>query len=69
MCSLISLFGVGFAISKVLPPALNGTISLDGWRLDHFNKELFWEEPPEGSVTKKMYKMHLGLYEVDVGLR
>jgi hypothetical protein len=36
---------------------VNGTISLDGWRLEHFNKELFWEEPPEG------------LYEVDVGLR
>ncbi len=37
------------ALTKVvLPPAINGSISVDGWRLDHFNKELFWEEPPEG---------------------
>jgi hypothetical protein len=30
---------------------------LPPWRLDHFNKDLFWEEPLEG------------LYEVDVGIR
>ncbi len=36
--------------NKVLPPSMNGTVSLDGWRLEHFNKELFWEEPPEGTV-------------------
>ena len=34
---------------KLMPPPINGTISVDGWRLDHFNKELFWEEPPEGN--------------------
>jgi hypothetical protein len=45
---LIFSFGVSLVVTKVLPPSMNGTISLDGWRLDHFNKELFWEEPPEG---------------------
>ena len=45
---LIYSFGVSLVVTKVLPPSMNGTISLDGWRLDHFNKELFWEEPPEG---------------------
>jgi len=39
-------------VTKLLPPSMNGTISLDGWRLDHFNKELFWEEPPEGIAIK-----------------
>jgi hypothetical protein len=24
---------------------------IKGWRLDHFNKELFWEEPPEGIIN------------------
>ena len=47
--SLIYSFGVSLVTTKVLPPAMNGTVSLDGWRLDHFNKELFWEEPPEGT--------------------
>ena len=48
--SLISSFGVSLVANKVLPPSMNGTVSLDGWRLEHFNKELFWEEPPEGTV-------------------
>jgi hypothetical protein len=51
-----------------LPPSFNGTITLDGWRLEHFNKELFWEEPPEGK-TDLYYTAYIGLYEVDVGLR
>lgn len=46
--SLAALFLVNLGLSKLLPPPINGTISVDGWRLDHFNKELFWEEPPEG---------------------
>ena len=46
--SLAALFLVNLGLSKSLPPTNNGTISVDGWRLDHFNKELFWEEPPEG---------------------
>ena len=46
--SLIYSIGVSLVVTKLLPPAMNGTVSLDGWRLDHFNKELFWEEPPEG---------------------
>jgi len=50
--SLIYSIGVSLVVTKVLPPSMNGTISLDGWRLDHFNKELFWEEPPEGIVIK-----------------
>ncbi len=50
--SLIYSIGVSLVVTKVLPPSMNGTISLDGWRLDHFNKELFWEEPPEGIAIK-----------------
>jgi hypothetical protein len=46
LAALFFLFNLG--LSKLLPPPINGTISVDGWRLDHFNKELFWEEPPEG---------------------
>jgi len=58
-------------LAKPLPPSVNGSISLDGWRLDHFNKELFWEEPPEGSLTKQLFinDLQIGLYEVDVGLK
>ncbi len=48
--SLIYSFGVSLVANKVLPPSMNGTVSLDGWRLEHFNKELFWEEPPEGTL-------------------
>ena len=50
--SLIYSFGVSIVANKVLTPSMNGTVSLDGWRLEHFNKELFWEEPPEGTFLK-----------------
>jgi hypothetical protein len=52
---LMSVFPIAFMAMlaqfscKLMPPPINGTISVDGWRLDHFNKELFWEEPPEGN--------------------
>ena len=54
------------------------------WRLDNFNKELFWEEPAEGINSFIIYLLihpfnyyhhlnhthfRIGLYEVDVGLR
>ena len=47
----LSSLGLSGAISKVLPPSptINGTNG-NFWRLDHFNKELFWEEPPEGKL-------------------
>jgi hypothetical protein len=70
--SLFTLYTTTAALALILSPTycqlakrflgFNGT-SADNtklgqpWRLDNFNKDLFWEEPAEG------------LYEVDVGLR
>lgn len=49
---LISLLCLGFMVeillSKSVPTYSTTKDSGKVWRLDSFNKELFWEEPPEG---------------------
>jgi len=51
LMSLFFLLGLAGVLSKALPlpNSINGTNG-NSWRLDHFNKELFWEEPPEGKI-------------------
>jgi hypothetical protein len=51
--SILVLFTAN-ALAKQAQVYLNREVN-KLWRLDNFNKELFWEEPPEGKQEYCMY--------------
>ena len=46
--SLFSLLAVTVIAKSIIQTSGGNSSSDHVWRLDNFNKDLFWEEPPEG---------------------
>lgn len=46
--SSFSLLAVTVIAKSIIQPSSGNSSSDQVWRLDNFNKDLFWEEPPEG---------------------